>query len=145
MRIKVLMVGDDPVFSVADARILKNKNLLVYNIYNVDNLDALIDEIRPNIIFINASRPDHYINTYKCVVNDDRYVKVPVIYTLAEDNVYLVNKPTSSARERRKIIAETVVDAVKISLRNSKKPLSASSNSKVYICHPAYYYDRVSA
>ena len=120
MRIKVLMVGDDPVFSIADARILKNKNVLVYNTYNVDNLDALVDEIRPNIIFINASCPDNYINTYKGVINDDRYVTVPVIYTLAEDNVYLVNKPISSSKERRKIIAESVVDAVKISLRNKK-------------------------
>lgn len=144
MRIKVLMVGDDPVFSVADARILKNKNVLVYNTYNVDNLDALVDEIRPNIIFINASHPDNYINTYKGVVNDDRYVKVPVIYTLAEDNVYLVNKPVNSSKERRKIIAESVIDAVKISLRN-KKHLTEKSNSKVYICHPTYYYDRVSA
>jgi len=144
MRIKVLMVGDDPVFSIADARILKNKNVLVYNTYNVDNLDALVDEIRPNIIFINASCPDNYINTYKGVINDDRYVKVPVIYTLAEDNVYLVNKPISSSKERRKIIAESVVDAVKISLRN-KKHLSTKSNSKVYICHPTSYYARVSA
>jgi len=138
------MVGDDPVFSIADARILKNKNVLVYNTYNVDNLDALVDEIRPNIIFINASCPDNYINTYKGVINDDRYVKVPVIYTLAEDNVYLVNKPISSSKERRKIIAESVVDAVKISLRN-KKHLSTKSNSKVYICHPTSYYARVSA
>jgi len=144
MRIKVLMVGDDPVFSIADARILKNKNVLVYNTYNVDNLDALVDEIRPNIIFINASCPDNYINTYKGVINDDRYVKVPVIYTLAEDNVYLVNKPISSSKERRKIIAESVVDAVKISLRN-KKHLSTKSNSKVYICHPTSYYTGVSA
>jgi len=144
MRIKVLMVGDDPVFSIADARILKNKNVLVYNTYNVDNLDALVDEIRPNIIFINASCPDNYINTYKGVINDDRYVAVPVIYTLAEDNVYLVNKPISSSKERRKIIAESVVDAVKISLRN-KKHLSTKSNSKVYICHPTSYYARVSA
>lgn len=144
MRIKVLMVGDDPVFSIADARILKNKNVLVYNTYNVDNLDALVDEIRPNIIFINASCPDNYINTYKGVINDDRYVTVPVIYTLAEDNVYLVNKPISSSKERRKIIAESVVDAVKISLRN-KKHLSTKSNSKVYICHPASYYTGVSA
>jgi len=138
------MVGDDPVFSIADARILKNKNVLVYNTYNVDNLDALVDEIRPNIIFINASCPDNYINTYKGVINDDRYVKVPVIYTLAEDNVYLVNKPISSSKERRKIIAESVVDAVKISLRN-KKHLSTKSNSKVYICHPTSYYTGVSA
>ena len=144
MRIKVLMVGDDPVFSIADARILKNKNVLVYNTYNVDNLDALVDEIRPNIIFINASCPDNYINTYKGVINDDRYVTVPVIYTLAEDNVYLVNKPISSSKERRKIIAESVVDAVKISLRN-KKHLSTKSNSKVYICHPTSYYTGVSA
>ncbi|MBS1688848.1 MAG: hypothetical protein JSS96_09005 [Bacteroidetes bacterium] len=144
MRIKVLMVGDDPVFSIADARILKNKNVLVYNTYNVDNLDDLIDEIRPNIIFINASRPDNYINTYKGVISDDRYVKVPVIYTLAEDNVYLVNKPISNTKERRKIIAESVVDAVKISLRN-KKHLSVKSNSKVYICHPDAYYARASA
>jgi len=69
-----------------------------------------------------------------------QHVFIPV----PEDNVYLVNKPISSSKERRKIIAESVVDAVKISLRN-KKHLSTKSNSKVYICHPTSYYARVSA
>jgi response regulator RpfG family c-di-GMP phosphodiesterase len=121
MRIKVLLLGDNPLSVVADAQLLRDRGLLVYTAFNLMNIEELIDEIKPDVIFFDPHKPDAQItDTYNNVVNGIKYTHIPVIFTLSDDDVYLVTRKRTASKEKRSIIADNMVDAIKMSLRSNK-------------------------
>jgi response regulator RpfG family c-di-GMP phosphodiesterase len=121
MRIKVLLLGDDPLSVVSDAQLLRDRGLLVYTAFNLLNIEDLIKEIKPDVIFFDPHKPNIQItDVYNNLVNGIYYTSIPVIFTLSEDDVYLVTRKRTASKDRRTIIADNVIDAIKMALRSNK-------------------------
>src|SRR6476620_11480576 len=99
MRIKVLLLGDDPLSVVSDAQLLRDRGLLVYTAFNLLNIEDLIKEIKPDVIFFDPHRPNTDItDVYNNLVNGIYYTSIPVIFTLSEDDVYLVTRKRTASK-----------------------------------------------
>lgn len=121
MSIKVLLVGNDPVAMVADGQLLRDRGFLVYTTFNLDNLSELITEIKPELIFFNPHlQSDQMTDAYNNIVNGIYFTNIPVIYTLSEDDVYLITRKRTESKEKRTIISDNIIDAVKMALRSNK-------------------------
>jgi DNA-binding NtrC family response regulator len=121
MRLKILLLGDDPVAMVADAQLLRERNMLVFTAFNLQNINEMIAEVRPDVIFFDAHRSnDQVTNAYNELVNGIYFTNIPVVFTLAEDEVYLVTRKRTEAKDKRSFIADNMTDAVKIALSSSK-------------------------
>jgi len=117
MRIKILMVGDDPAALTADIQLLRDKNLLVYTSFDTDNLIPLIEEIQPDLVFINPQNENlNLTEVYNTIVNNT-FFNFPVVYTLSEDDIYLVTR--KKGKGKRKVIADNMLAAIKLALQYS--------------------------
>lgn len=135
MRIKILMISDDVIAGLADARILKDKGLIVHTCYNIDNIPGVIDEIKPDLIFINPHTSSNDItNLYNSLVGSMSITGIPIIYTLSEDDVYLVNRKRTSAKDKRNFICDNIIDAVKVAMKKN-----APSPKSIYIQKKAQF------
>jgi hypothetical protein len=115
------MLGNDPESLVADGQLLRDHGMLVFTIFDLTNMDELIKEIKPDILFFDAQQPDNLITeAYNNVVTSIQYTNIPVIFTLSEDDVYLVTRKRTEVKEKRNVIADNIIDAVKIALHSSK-------------------------
>ncbi|MBA3827355.1 MAG: hypothetical protein H0X33_00310 [Taibaiella sp.] len=120
MRFKVLMLSDDPTYANADIQLLRDKGILVYTCYNTDNMNTLVDEVAPDVLFINGTHPENYLNVYNAILSTDNMAKIPVVYTLTEDEVYLVNRKRTNEKGKLDIITNNITDAIKMALRSNK-------------------------
>lgn len=140
MRIKVLMTGSTPAALAIEAELLKSKGFLVYGC-NEANVENMIGEIHPDVVYINPVQPGlESTRIYHEILNNVQYASIPVIYTLLEDDVYLVNRKRTASRDKRNIVCDNVLDAIKISLiatadisRKRKVPVDKS------VPFPNYY------
>lgn len=116
MRIRILMTGGNTEYLATEAQVLKDRGFLVYTC-DERNMDEAIPEIRPDVVFINPEDPGmHSTKVYHELLDNIKYASVPVIYTLSEDDVYLVNRKRTASRDRRNIIADNVIDSIKYAL-----------------------------
>jgi response regulator RpfG family c-di-GMP phosphodiesterase len=110
MRIKVVMFGSDPVSLMADAQLLRERGLLVISAFNMQTVNELVNEVKPDVVFFDPSEPNNLVtdayNAFK------QHSHIPVIFTLAEDDMYLVTRP----RNERALVADNIVDAVHMAL-----------------------------
>src|SRR6185312_4384404 len=104
MRIKVLLIGDNPMDLIPDFTLLREKNFLVYTCYNDLNINEMMQELEPDIVFIDASSPDNFTTIYNNLSCNDNYLNIPIIYTLEEDEIYLVNKKRTAFKESRELL-----------------------------------------
>ncbi len=110
MRIKILMACADNT----DAEMLKEHGFLVYTCDEY-TLKEMVDEIKPALVFIN--KPGNEANDiYNKFLNDLRFLSYPVIYTLAEDDVYIVNRKRTAAKKKRTVISDNIIDGIKTAL-----------------------------
>ena len=121
MRIKILLLGDDPVAMMADAQLLRERNMLVFTAFNLQNISELINEVKPDLIFFDASRSNAGITqAYNDIVNGIWFTNIPVVFTLSEDDVYLVSRKRSEEKNKRTFIADNMIDAIKMALSTTK-------------------------
>ncbi len=121
MRIRILLLGDDPLSSVADAQLLRERNMLVFTSFNLQNINELIAEVKPDIIVFDAHRSNNEItDLYNEVVNGIYFTNIPVVFTLSEDDVYLVTRKRTETKDKRSFIADNMVDAIKIALSSNR-------------------------
>ena len=121
MRFKILMLGDDPVSLMADGQLLKERGMMVYTAFNLENIDETIKEISPDLVFFDPQQQSCEITAaYNILVNSSSFVNIPVIYTLTEDDVYLVSRKRTATKEKRNLIADNIIGAVKMALRSNK-------------------------
>lgn len=121
MRIKILLLGDDPVSLVSDGQLLKDRGMMVYTAFNLDNVNDLINEVKPDLVFFDPHKQSKEITeAYNNLVNGIYYTNIPVIYTLSDDDVYLVTRKRTESKDKRTIIADSIIEAIKMAMRNNK-------------------------
>jgi len=131
MRIKVVMFGSDPVSLMADAQLLRERGLLVISAFNMQTVNELVSEVKPDVVFFDPSEPNNLVtdayNTFK------QHSHIPVIFTLAEDDMYLVTR-TRHSHNGRALVADNILDAVHMALdaapvREAKRVVKLRSGS----------------
>lgn len=117
MRIRILMIGNDAAYLIPDAQMLKDRGFVVYT-SNEENFEGMIAEIKPDAILVNYSNPGlNSTRVYHSILDNVQYANIPVVYTLSEDDVYLVNKSrTTMSRDKRNIICDNIIDSIKTAL-----------------------------
>jgi len=115
MRIKILMLGADPVSMMADAQLLRERDFLVLTTFNPQNVNELVSEVKPDVVFFDPDKPN---NTVTDACNDfvNNY-NIPVVLTLSDDDEYLVE--TGGKKDDRAIMTDNIIDAIKIALRGN--------------------------
>ncbi len=125
MRIKILMLGKDPTSLIADGQLLRDRGIMVFTSFNLENVPELIKEIKPDLLFFDAAQPDDtFTELYNGIVNSIEYTKIPVIFTLSEDDVYLVTRKRTEMKEKRSMISDNIIDAVKMAMQTGKSKKS---------------------
>ncbi len=141
MRIKVLLIGDNPMDLIPDFTLLREKNFLVYTCYNDLNINEMMQELEPDIVFIDASSPDNFTTIYNNLSCNDNYLNIPIIYTLEEDEIYLVNKKRTAFKESRELLTDNITSAIKLALRSSKVAHHKDNiNTKVELLNHTFHY-----
>ena len=121
MRLKILVFGNDPVSLVADCQLLHEKGLLVFTAFNMQNVNELVKEIKPDLVFFDAHKQTKDItDAYNEFVNGIEYTNIPVIYTLSDDDIYLITRKRTASKEKRDIISDSIVGAIRMALRSNK-------------------------
>jgi DNA-binding NtrC family response regulator len=119
MRMRILMVGDDQNYMTPDAELLKERGFAVYTC-SYDKVSEMISETKPALIYINSGDPGaESTNAYHGILDNIQYASLPVVYTLAEDDVYLVNKKRTASRDKRNMICDNLIDSIKTALLNN--------------------------
>ncbi|OSZ78860.1 hypothetical protein CAP35_11600 [Chitinophagaceae bacterium IBVUCB1] len=122
MRIKVLMVSNQQGLPVSDAEMLKERGFMVYTCTD-SLLHEMVDEVHPDIIFINPEEPDAgTTKAYHSILKDKELADLPVIYTVSEDDVYLIT-PSRMQGRKNKIISDNIIDGIKVSLQEASHVL----------------------
>lgn len=115
MRLKVLLTGKDKYYHEPDAEMLKEKGFLVYRCDETVVSD-MIEEVHPDVLIINPTDEQQPATTlYHRLLKSIKYAKLPLIYTLSEDDVYLVNG-RRTPRNRSSYIVDNIVDGIKAAL-----------------------------
>lgn len=116
MRIRILIVGNRS----ADAEMLKDRGFAIYTC-NENTLYSMLSEVRPVVIFINSDNPQDSSSTrlYNQMLDNVQYASYPIMYTLAEDDVYLVNKKRTASKDKRTVITDNIIDGIKMALQST--------------------------
>lgn len=124
-----MILADNPCNEIADIRLLKDNHFLVYTLYNTGNVDDTIKELQPNIILINGLSKHHLTEAYTAILSNESCLDIPVVYTLDEDDVYLVS--TNRLFNTKKMVTDNLVQAIKIAVCNNKKQIVPSHAGRV--------------
>lgn len=116
MRLKVLMVGNSEGAN-ADAEMLRDRGFLVYTCSET-TVNEMVEEVHPAVIFLNPedSNNSKSIDVYNALLGNIFYTNYPVIYTMSEDDVYIVNRKRTSSKDKRTVISDNIVDSIKVAL-----------------------------
>lgn len=132
MGIKVLMLGGDETYMLPDAQLLRDRGFWVYTC-KTDNVDEVIREIQPELVFVNPNDPGlGSTKVYHHLLDSVEFASVPLIYTLAEDEVYLVNRKRTSIKERRNFTSDNIIDGIRIALSHKSEVTKVVGNKKRY-------------
>ena len=106
---------------IADSQLLREHGVMVFTAFNLQNLNELINEVKPDILFFDPRKASNLINeAYNNVINSAAFNNIPVIFTLTEDDLYLVTRKRADTKEKKNIIADNIIDAIKMALRSNK-------------------------
>lgn len=112
---KILMVVDKEDKIHPDAEMLKERGMLVYTCSDAIAED-MVEELVPDVVLINPEVPNAGITkAYHKLLRNKFHFRMPVIYTLAEDEQYLINI-RSRANKIVKLVADNIVDSIRKSL-----------------------------
>lgn len=121
MRFKVLMVVDDIQHAAADIELLREKGFLVYTTTSII-VDEMIEEVKPDLVFINPTDQDSSAtNLYNRMIDNLKFATLPVLYTLSEDDLYLISKKRTSTKESKNYVSDNIIDGIKVSLLSNKE------------------------
>lgn len=114
MNIRVLVVGNSEENIQPEAEMLKNRGFVAYTGHE-STVEEMIEEVKPHVVYFNAANPDSKTTrVYHTLLKKMRINHIPVVYTLAEDDAYIVNKTVS--RQKKSYILDNIVDSIKIAL-----------------------------
>lgn len=135
MSLKILLIGDDERAMQADKVYLKDRGLHVHCALYSGIISDLISEVKPDLIFIDPSNPDNATrDIYQNFLNDVDLMGIPIVYTMAEDDVYLVNRKRTPAKPKRNIITDNMIDAIKLALTQPhREPINLPITKKHHL------------
>ena len=117
MHTRILITCDDPMTLIADCTLLKDRGMYVYTASNLDNIPELIAEVKPDVVFFDAVHMDEAVHTaYNNMMGNTSFKDIPVVYTLTEDDMYLVTPKRADGAPKKSRRATSVLDAVKMAL-----------------------------
>lgn len=120
MALRILMIGDDYTYLKTDEQMLRERGFRVYLCDDQNIATDMIGETKPDVVFINSQKPHKSAtDIYHKILDNILYASLPVIFTLLEDDVYLVNRKRTAVREHRCSISDNIVDAIKTALMQS--------------------------
>lgn len=106
------MVTNGESESCPDAEVLKERGMLVYTC-NDAIAEDMVAELSPDVVLVNPDVPSAGIT--KAYHKLLRHFKIPVVYTLAEDEQYLVNM-RNKANKLVKLVTDNIVDSIRNSI-----------------------------
>lgn len=116
MSIRILMVGNDAQHLLPEAEMLKQRGLQVYT-STEGTVDEMVEEIKPDIVYFNPDAPGvSSTKVYHHMLDNIHFARIPVIYTLLEDDTYLVNRKRTMSKDKRSLITDNIVDGIKAAL-----------------------------
>lgn len=122
MRLKVLLTGKDRFSHEPDAEILRERGFLVYRC-DEHVVNDMIEEVHPDVVIINPTDEQQpATGLYQKLLKSIKYATLPLIYTLAEDDTYIVNGRRNS-RNKRSYIVDNMIDGIKAALGNNNRGL----------------------
>ncbi|MBL7718230.1 MAG: hypothetical protein JNL72_05280 [Flavipsychrobacter sp.] len=135
MSLKILLIGDEERAMQVDKTYLVDRGLHVHTCLYTDIINDLVAETKPDVIFINPTRPGSItMDVYQHFINDINLLSMPIIYTMAEDDVYLVNRRRTVAKPKRNLITDNMIDAIKLALtRPQAAPLTLPVTRKQHM------------
>ena len=98
-----------------DAEVLKERGMLVYTC-NDAIAEDMVAELSPDVVLVNPNVPSAAIT--KAYHKLLRHFKIPIVYTLAEDEQYLVNI-RNTANKLVKLVTDNIVDGIRNSINVS--------------------------
>ncbi len=118
MRLRVLLTGNDKFSQEPDAELLRERGFLVYRC-DERMVSDMIDEIGPDVLIINPTENQASAgNLYQRLLKSIKYAALPLIYTLSEDDTYIVNCKRN-IRNKTSYIADNIVDGIKTALNTN--------------------------
>lgn len=121
MRLKVLLTGKDRLSQLPDAEMLRDRGMLVYRCEE-NSVDDMIEEVHPDVVIINPlEQSKSSSDLYNRLLSNIKYARIPLIYTLLEDDVYLVNRKRTALKGMRNFIVDNIIDGIKTALSNNRK------------------------
>ena len=123
MRLKVLLTGQDKFNHEPDVEMLRDRGFLVYRCEE-NAVNDMIEEVHPDVLIINPIDAEQSSTSlYHRLLDSLKYAKLPLIYTLSEDDVYLVNRKRTASKNSRNFIADNIIDGIKTALGGNRKQL----------------------
>jgi hypothetical protein len=115
---------------------LRSKGFRVYFCDKDHMVNEMVDETRPNIVYVNSrSHDESSSDIYHSIVDNVQYASIPVIYTLSENDVYLVNRKRTAIKERRYMTSSSVLEAIKMAFITTDTP---PARKRVPLLYPSY-------
>ena len=123
MGLRILLIGDDLNYMMKDGAMLRAHGLRVYFCNDFRLVGDLMDETKPDVLFVNAKVHDEESTAmYHRLLDNVHYASIPVIYTLSANDVYLVNRKRTATRESRYMTSNNIIDAIKMAFVTSDNP-----------------------
>lgn len=118
MRLKVLLTGKDKFSQEADAEFLRERGFLVYRC-DEHVISDMIEELKPDVLIINPTEDQPSAsNLYRRLLKSIKYAALPLIYTLSEDDTYIVNS-RRNIRNKTSYIVDNIIDGIKAALNTN--------------------------
>lgn len=128
MALRILMTGDDMQILHIDGEMLRGRGFRVYICEHEDILNEMVHEVKPDLVFLNSPHPGKSTtDAYHLLLDNVRHACLPVVFTLLEDDVYLVNRKRTAVKERRYLTSDNILDAIRLAL----EPVHTGSSRKV--------------
>lgn len=113
MSLRILMVGDDAAHLQHEKELLRKKDWYVYTCESFELMDDMINEVLPDVLYINPKVADAFTAAcYSKLLEEERYVQFPIVYTLSIGDIYLVNPRRHNTDGHRYIICNDNCDAI---------------------------------
>ena len=136
MEQRILMIGNDLPYMNTDRVLLQQTGSRVYTSDKKEAIDELMREIKPDVVFINWQKHGKDSSElYNYLLNNLLYATVPIVYTLYEDDTYMVNRSRTAMKEDRYITSDNLLDAMKTALEPA--PVNPP-RKRVSIANPSF-------
>ena len=134
MRIKILMLGTDAASMMADSQLLKEQGFLVMGTSDLQNVNELTEEVKPDVVFFDPNEPNNHVaNACDIFMNDTHFINIPVILTLSDDEEYRVTAERTNGNNNKATIVDNIIDAVHIALDGNGILPSPNGNKRIPI------------